>query len=160
MRLMGYIKVTDILLWTSFTAAILVTNTLDAQGSRRPVLEKLEAQRVAYITNELELSTQEAQSFWPVYNEFKAEEEAMKASFRGKFSGPSRLKELSDEEAQKHINSMLEFEQKQLDLKVKYTKKLIAVLPVQKVAMLPEAERGFREKIVRRISERNEWRRN
>lgn len=160
MKLIGYIKVTHVLVWMSFTATMLLSNTMDAQGSRRPILEKLEAQRVAYITNELELSTQEAQSFWPVYNEYKAEEQAMKASFRGKFSGSGRLRELSDEEAQKYINYMLEFEQKQLDLKVKYTKKLIGVLPIQKVAMLPEAERGFREKVVRRISERNEWRRN
>lgn len=160
MRLIWNIKIAHLLFWTSFSAAMLTVNTIDAQGSRRPVLEKLEAQRVAYITNELELSTEEAQAFWPVYNEYKAEEQALKKNFLQLFSRVGRLQDLSDEEAQKHINNMLEFEQKQLDLKVKYTKKFKTVLPIQKVAMLPGAERGFREKIVRRISERNEWRRN
>lgn len=154
------IRISHLLVWLPFAVAVLMTKTADAQGSRRPVLEKLEAQRVAHITNELDLTTQEAQTFWPIYNEFKAEEQAMKISFRGKLGGAGRIRDLSDEEAQRHINHMLEFEQKQLDLKVKYTKKFIGVLPIQKVAMLPEAERGFREKVVRRISERGGWRKN
>jgi len=148
------------LLWTLCAVAMLTAQSVYAQGSRRPALNRLEAQRVAHITNELELTTQEAQVFWPVYNEYKAEEQAMKTSYRGKFGGSRNIQGLSDVDARKYIDHMLEFEQKQLDLKVKYTKKFMAVLPVQKVAMLPQAERGFREKIVRRISERGEWRRN
>lgn len=31
---------------------------------------KLEAQRIAYITNKLDLSSEESIKFWPVYNEY------------------------------------------------------------------------------------------
>ena len=33
--------------------------------------EKIEAMKVAYLTNELELTVEESQAFWPVYNELQ-----------------------------------------------------------------------------------------
>ena len=32
---------------------------------------RIEAKKVAYITEELDLSTEEAQRFWPLYNDFQ-----------------------------------------------------------------------------------------
>jgi Skp family chaperone for outer membrane proteins len=42
-------------------------------GSAQPRGEKLEAIKVAYITRELSLTSDEAQKFWPLYNQYFAE---------------------------------------------------------------------------------------
>jgi DNA polymerase elongation subunit (family B) len=39
-------------------------------GKKERFREKLEAQRIAYITNKLDLSSEESIKFWPVYNEY------------------------------------------------------------------------------------------
>ena len=36
-----------------------------------PKKEKMEAMRVGFITQKLDLTSEEAQKFWPVYNEFQ-----------------------------------------------------------------------------------------
>ena len=52
----------------------LVVSTLFAQHGPRPEAfrekkDKMNAMKAAYVTEELNLSTEEAQRFWPIYNE-------------------------------------------------------------------------------------------
>ena len=41
-------------------------------GNREERQQKLKAQKVAYITDHLNLTVEESQKFWPLYNEFEA----------------------------------------------------------------------------------------
>lgn len=135
-----------------------------AQGPFQDRLDKmegkLEAQRAAYITNELELTSQESQSFWPIYNEWKAEE--MKN--RRKVDPETNTKGMTEAEADRFIQQMFEMQEKEAEIRKTYFKKLRTVIPPQKLARLPAAERGFREQIVRqtasRIKQMRENRRN
>lgn len=137
---------------------------VQAQGPFQDRLDKmegkLEAQRAAYITNELELTSQESQSFWPIYNEWKAEE--MKN--RRKVDPETNTKGMTEAEADRFIQQMFEMQEKEAEIRKTYFKKLRAVIPPQKLARLPAAERGFREQIVRqtasRIKQMRENRRN
>ena len=135
-----------------------------AQGPFQDRLDKmegkLEAQRAAYITNELELSSQESQAFWPIYNEWKAEE--MKN--RRKVDPETNTKTMTEAEADRVIQQMFEVQEKETEIRKTYFKKLRAAIPPQKLARLPAAERGFREQIVRqtasKIKQMRENRRN
>lgn len=137
---------------------------LQAQGPFQDRLEKmegkLEAQRAAYITNELELTSQESQTFWPIYNEWKAEE----IKNRRKVDPDTNTKNMTDTEADRFIQQMFEVQEKETEIRKTYFKKLRSAIPPQKLARLPAAERGFREQIVRqtasRIKEMREKRRN
>jgi len=40
---------------------------------QRPAPGKLEAMKTAFITSRLNLTTEEAQKFWPIYNQYSAE---------------------------------------------------------------------------------------
>ena len=40
-----------------------------SEGKER-MLEKMESMRVAFLTNKLDLTTDESTRFWPVYNEY------------------------------------------------------------------------------------------
>ncbi len=135
-----------------------------AQGGFQDRLDKmegkLEAQRAAYITNELELTAQESQTFWPIYNEWKAEE----TKNRRKVDPETNTKGMTEAEADRFIQQMFEVQEKETEIRKTYFKKLRTAIPPQKLARLPAAERGFREQIVRqtasRIKQMRENRRN
>ena len=48
-------------------------SVLHAQDDGKDKREKIQALKIAFITQKLELTTDEAQKFWPVYNEYFAE---------------------------------------------------------------------------------------
>ncbi len=46
-------------------------------GQQKPDWEKIKSLKVAFITEKLSLTSKEAQSFWPVYNEFEEKRDAL-----------------------------------------------------------------------------------
>ena len=48
--------------------------------------KKIESQKIAYITKALDLSSEEAQVFWPVYNNFSDEMKSIKEKIRDNMS--------------------------------------------------------------------------
>ena len=112
--------------------------------------EKIMAMKVEFITSKLDLTVEEAQKFWPVYNEFVAKMDVLERKRRQKMR-ENRGKELTDAE----INALIAFnfntEQEILDLKREYDKKFKEVLPIQKVGKLYAAEEEFKREILRRL---------
>ena len=50
--------------------ALLCPLFIFSQNLSEKKRDKIEAQKVAFITTELDLTSVESQSFWPIYNEF------------------------------------------------------------------------------------------
>ena len=46
---------------------------IKAQDGDKTRAEKIEALKIAFITQKLQLTTDEAQKFWPVYNQYENE---------------------------------------------------------------------------------------
>lgn len=111
--------------------------------------DKFKAQKVAYITSELELSESESQKFWPIYNSYQSEIEQLKADIDIK---PSR--DMSDKEAEDMMYALLENRSKEIDVQKKYIQKMKTAISARKIAMLFKAERQFKEKVVSNMKER------
>ena len=113
--------------------------------------EKVRAEQVAFITNELNLTEAEAQAFWPVYNDvqnkrreaFKASGEAFKALSEG-IDGAD-VNKLLDQ----YINAKKEAEKLESESIARFKK----VLPVEKVAKLVLAEEKFRHQQISRLGQ-------
>ncbi len=116
--------------------------------------EHIEAIRVAYITGKLDLTPEESQAFWAVYNQYDEERKMLKKSLRK----PKNFAELSDAEIEALILKRFEIEAEELTLKRSYFTKLKEVLPVKKIAKLQMIEREFKKELVRRMGERGERR--
>src|SRR5688572_30493116 len=87
-------------------------------GNRK---EKLDAMKIAFITQELDLTSQEAQTFWPVYNQFDNELDALRKARKTALSDArDEFDTMSDAELAKTIDSELNFQQQELDLRKKY----------------------------------------
>ena len=131
-----------------------------AQGGQRKKMlkDKIEAQKIAYITNELSLTATEAQQFWPIYNEFSDKNEEVVKAFRknnieDKAVNPETI---SDKEAMDMADDQIIQAQKVLDVRKKYHIEFKKVLPPKKLLKLYQAERDFKKFLLKEIKERRE----
>ncbi len=106
--------------------------------------ERIQAMKVAFITNKLQLTTEESQKFWPVHNEF----ESAKKELRESFKPEKRIRELSEKEAEEMIKATLDMEGKMLALKREYYKDLKKAIPARKIVMLKRVETEFKQKLL------------
>jgi hypothetical protein len=107
--------------------------------------EKIAAIKIGYLTKELELTSDEAKVFWPVYNQFDAEMEVIRKSRLTELMGAKiNFDELSDADVAKIIDNEMANQQKELDIRKKYNVEFKKVLPVKKVAKFWVAEQKFK----------------
>lgn len=127
----------------------LCTASLFAQPGDR-ANTKVEAQKVAYITNRLDLNAEESAAFWPVYNQFQKDKKAITRKYKRK----QRIENMSDIELEKQMMSNFKKDQELLDLKKTYFEKLKQVVSIRKIATLHVAEREFKTTILDMMKER------
>jgi hypothetical protein len=118
--------------------------------NQEKVKEKLKSHQVAFITQKLDLTEDEAQKFWPIYNSYQGEKEELRAALDLK---PSL--DMSEPEAEKMLTGMLNSKSKEIEIQKKYIQKMKPALPMRKIAMLFKAERDFRDKVIEKIKERS-----
>lgn len=134
-----------------FSLVMLILGIMISQAQNdRPIEERIEAQRIAFITQRLSLSPQEAQVFWPVYNEYRDKERKLKESR----STREDIAEMSESECADYLGKMLDLEQHELDLKRQYTEKLKTVISTKKIVRLYTAERMFKERLLQAMNQR------
>jgi hypothetical protein len=110
--------------------------------------ERIESQRIAFITQRLQLTPEEATGFWPLYNAYR---DAIR-DMRDDFERPD-LMSISDEEASGLVEQHLQQEQKRLDLKRNLLTRLRTVIPARKIIMLHVAENAFNRELLRKAQE-------
>lgn len=130
---------------------LLTIGTVSSQNPQRDNIgQKIEAQKIAFFTRTLDLTPEESQRFWPIYNEYSAKQKQLRDDFKA--NKPNR--NMSEEEASEVINMFFENEQKKLNLRMNYYKKFQMILPSTKVVKLHFAERKFKEKLLEKLKKR------
>ncbi|HSH65868.1 MAG TPA: hypothetical protein VLB84_08740 [Bacteroidia bacterium] len=141
-----------LLFFTVFAFTGIAQNREDFQSKR----ENIEAMKVAFITQKLDLTPQEAQQFWPVYNEYSDKtKELRKKRRQDNREARSNFDELSDKEIEQVVNNDLAYRQKELDIQKEYNEKFKAVLPIKKVAKLYAAEEQFKVVLINKLKDRD-----
>jgi hypothetical protein len=110
---------------------------LKAQDGDDTRAEKVQALKIAFITNKLQLTPDEAQKFWPVYNQYDNEVRSLPKG-----------------------GDAIDTDQKLLDIRKKYKPSFDKVIGPQKLNKLFNAERDFRDILIRRLQNRNQQRMN
>lgn len=109
--------------------------------------QRVKAFRVAMFTETLQLTPQEAESFWPVYNAYQEQREQLHKSLRP----AQQLDGMSDAEVEDQVKKHFEIRQRELDLEKDMVQKLRKTMPLRKIAKIPSAERQFRERLVEKV---------
>ena len=151
---------TDLTVKKGIALAIFV-GLFSAVFSQAILRERLESFKIAHITEELALTTGEAQRFWPVYNEYtqalaelRLSHDELKRKVKQEMlaSGEQRLEKLADE----YLASIGE---KQA-IQQRFHERFKEVLPIRKVLLLYKAEEEFNQKVLTEIAKRRVERRN
>lgn len=100
--------------------------------------ERIEALKIAFITERLSLDSKTAEKFWPIYNQYESE---MRAFMQQRKKGNDDLS----------AEDMLENEQKALDIKKKYAPQFLKVISNDQLSNLYRAEKDFRQMIIRKM---------
>lgn len=108
--------------------------------------EKINAARVAYITERLGLTPAEAEKFWPLYREYADKQRRFKQEYNQARKEGKPAEELLDLE--------YDLKQKNLNLEKEYSSKLRQTISPEKLMNLRRAEEDFRKLVMQQIQQR------
>ncbi|MGA1978778.1 MAG: hypothetical protein ABSG89_13140 [Bacteroidales bacterium] len=129
--------------------------------SQNPNLERLNDYKIAFFTRKMNLTSGEAEKFWPLYNEFQEKKRLIqenKAQINRNFNlnGQNMSdKELSDA-ADKYISLVMD----EALLSQELNNKLKAILPPAKILRLYQAENQYKLQLLNELQNRKESRNN
>lgn len=141
------------LLFLCFTVSALAQNG----KVRREKMDQIKSMKIAYITNELSLTADEATKFWPIYDSFEAKQQNIrKQKLRGNLDliDNVNIDKLSDKEA---LKILLQIENAEEDLyqnKKKLHANLQSIISPIKILKLQRAEQNFNKKILKQLQNR------
>lgn len=120
--------------------------------------EKIKALKIAYITKDLNLSSNEAEKFWPVYNAYDEKQfdlRMVKMRKIRKDLKSASLESFSDNEANALLNQIDKLEEESYENKKKLTTDLRKILSPVKILKLKQAEDDFNKSLLKQYRKRN-----
>jgi hypothetical protein len=139
---------------------VFLLNTLTGHAQNRNFgngqqRDKIDAQKIAFITDQLQLTPDEAEKFWPVYNQYNTQKEELSRDFmKGVLKFRKNPEAMSDKDASDLADSYIRHAQKMVDLQKDCHLKLKEVLPPKKLLKLYNVEREFQRLLLKRLGER------
>lgn len=113
-------------------------------------MKKIEAAKIALITERLNLSPAQAEKFWPVYREYSNRNREIRKEFdqaRRTFDPNSA----TEEENKRMLEMANTVKQQQLNLEQEYSQRILMVITSRQLNNLRKAENDFKEMLLRRI---------
>jgi len=118
--------------------------------------DDIQAMKVAYITKKLDLTPEEAQQFWPVYNQYQEKLRELRRKRREDRKGAKEnFDTMTDKEVEQAVDNEIILRQKELDIQKEYHAKFKAVLPIKKVARLYNTEEQFKRVLLDKLKDKD-----
>ncbi len=119
--------------------------------------DRMKAEKIAYITDAMDLTSSEAEKFWPVYNKCEREK---RNSFKVVIEAYKALEDAikagkDDSEINSLLDKYIESQNYGKDIDSKYVAEYRKILPGKKVAKLYIAEESFRRQQIHRLNKDN-----
>ena len=153
----NFIAMRKLILIGLFCLSVSVTLPQETEPDQTPAVHDSKAQeriknlRIAYISDKLGLTPDQAEKFWPVYRQFVLERAKLRMELKSIYINPSKP---DPKKQQELIDLGLRVKQKELDLEKEYSGKLLRVINAQQVLNLHKAEQEFRAMIINQLQQR------
>ena len=138
------------------TFIFFINSFVNAQESEG---EKIKALKIAFITEQVNLTSSEAQKFWPIYNVHEEKMDNLRNKWRvdikNKIKDAGNLEGLSEAEAKKLVLMNEDLGKKMILEKEDFLEKVSKFLPYKKILKLHISEREFARKLMRKYGNRN-----
>ncbi len=148
-------KITKIL---PLLIAFISLNVIAQDGPfTRKKKEQIKALKVAFITDELSLTSDEATKFWPLFNAFEdKQQEIKKQKLKGYLNkiDDDSFDKLSEKDASTMLAQIESTEDELYKLKKKFATALKGVISPVKILKLKKAEEKFNRKLLQQYRDR------
>ncbi len=123
-----------------------------AQG---PVRDRIKTLKVAFITEQVGLTSKEAQEFWPIYNDHEEIMEDIRRKERAELrNNIAHAQELSTNESEKLLDNLIALQFNKQKAEQEFLSKLRTVIPAKKVLLLVKAEEDFKRQMIQQFRKR------
>ncbi|NOR87427.1 MAG: hypothetical protein GQ527_07445 [Bacteroidales bacterium] len=122
--------------------------------------DRYHAQKIAFITDALDLTPDEATSFWPLYNEYDHKKKDLLSQLRAENRKVrDNYSVITESEAAAALVILQNHMINMNSLTIEYQNKYTEVLSSKKVLLLLKAEKDFRRSLLKRLGEKRKGRR-
>jgi hypothetical protein len=115
---------------------------------QNPGMRKIQVVKESFISQQLALTRQQGEVFWPIYRQYQSDLLEVR-----------RLKRLNNSDAQangaEQVKRDLDYDSQLVGIRKHYNEEFMKVLPPEKVSQLIKAEREFNDELVRKLHEQN-----
>lgn len=142
--------------YSIYLLAIILLISGAAKAQNPEPNEQVRAALVAHITTRLSLSPEEAQRFWPVYNQFADERDDIKKDQQNLLS-ELKNQQVNEAKANLLLKDFFTLQQKETQLQQRYyLGELQDILGASRVITLMQAENEFKRMLLNRLRGRRE----
>ncbi len=113
--------------------------------------ERIKALKVAFITQELNMSPQTAEKFWPVYNKYEIDKRALHKRENVDWD---KIGTISDSKAEAMLKEYLEVEREEYIIKRQLFTDLKKILSAREIVLLHKLESDFHKKMIQEYRNR------
>jgi len=135
---------------------IITSSTVFAQKQMKK--QRIKALKTSYINNALNLTPKEAENFWPIYNNYSIKIQKLKKSLEGgkrhKIEMSGGIDAISEEDAKKIIDNIVNSEKLITENKVMLIHELSKIISAKKIIKLKKAEHEFNRRILQEYGKR------
>ncbi|MCR9171658.1 MAG: hypothetical protein NXI10_04150 [bacterium] len=145
--------------FTPLLVLLLITFSFDAYSQpprgRKPgqKKERVKQLKIAFFTEELDLSEEEAEKFWPIYNEM---EEKVREEKKKKNTATMAIKNgfdtMSDKEIESKMKEVLDARIREAEIEKEYLEKIGDTIGFKKAAKVVSLEAQFKRELVKRLA--------
>ena len=122
-------------------------------GQNKEARQRIESARIALITERLGLTPQQAEKFWPVYNEYNIHRRNLVQEMQSARKNVD-MDNMSEEQGRALMKLGLDVKERQLQLEKTYSDRLVEVISTKQMLSLRKAEDDFRKMIIQRLEDR------
>lgn len=142
-----------ILLMVCAASTVVAQEGDETQPTQSAAKEKIKAARIGFITQRLGLTPEQAEKFWPIYNEFTEKRSELRKPLKDAERSIDP-KTADPKQNQALVDLGLKVKQDELTLEKEYSGKLMNVITAQQMLNLHQAERDFRNIIINMLNNR------
>ncbi|MGL2964205.1 sensor of ECF-type sigma factor [Flavobacterium sp. RSB2_4_14] len=137
---------------------ILSANAFSQNGKMsKENRDQIKSLKIAFITSELSLTSEEATKFWPIYNAFEdKQQDIRKQKMKGYIDrmDDASLDKLTEKEASTLLTQMESTEDELYQAKKKLISSLKGAIPPVKILKLKKAEEDFNRKLLQQYRDK------
>ena len=114
---------------------------------------QIQAQKIAFLTTRMELTPDEAEKFWPIFNKYDLKRQALREEGRKARAG-KKISEMSEAEMTALVDRKVAMEIEMAQLEKEFIDEVKGVVPIKKILLMQRAEREFKRQMVKKMRQK------